>query len=86
MQNVIDSLVEGGGGPERENHERDDEAPEIQFATVPKRVGSVGRPRRALHPIQQQELELEAQAQRMIDDLLWWTTALKTARKAQQPN
>ena len=26
--------------------------------------------------------ELEAQAQRMIDDLLWWTTALKTARKA----
>lgn len=26
--------------------------------------------------------ELERQAQRMIDDLLWWTTALKTARKA----
>jgi hypothetical protein len=31
-------------------------------------------------------VELEAQAQRMIDDLLWWTTALKAARKAQQPN
>ena len=30
--------------------------------------------------------ELEAQAQRMIDDLLWWTTALQTARKAQRPN
>jgi hypothetical protein len=28
--------------------------------------------------------ELETQAQRMIDDLLWWTTALKTARKAEQ--
>jgi hypothetical protein len=26
--------------------------------------------------------ELEAQAQRMIDELLWWTAALKTARKA----
>src|SRR6266481_581199 len=26
--------------------------------------------------------ELETQAQRMIDDLLWWTMALKTARKA----
>src|SRR3981189_1479515 len=26
--------------------------------------------------------ELEAQAQRMIDDLLWWTMALKTARRA----
>ena len=26
--------------------------------------------------------ELETQAQTMIDDLLWWTTALKTARKA----
>jgi NAD(P)H-dependent FMN reductase len=26
--------------------------------------------------------ELERQAQTMIDDLLWWTTALKTARKA----
>src|SRR5437016_1845201 len=25
--------------------------------------------------------ELETQAQKMIDDLLWWTTALKTARK-----
>ena len=25
--------------------------------------------------------ELEKQAQTMIDDLLWWTTALKTARK-----
>ena len=25
--------------------------------------------------------ELETQAQTMIDDLLWWTTALKTARK-----
>jgi NAD(P)H-dependent FMN reductase len=27
--------------------------------------------------------ELEAPAKKMIDDLLWWTTALKTARKAQ---
>jgi NAD(P)H-dependent FMN reductase len=26
--------------------------------------------------------ELEAPAKKMIDDLLWWTTALKTARKA----
>jgi len=26
--------------------------------------------------------ELETQAQTMIDDLLWWTVALKTARKA----
>jgi len=26
--------------------------------------------------------ELETQAERMIDDLLWWTTALKTAPKA----
>jgi len=26
--------------------------------------------------------ELETQAQSMIDDLLWWTTALKTARNA----
>jgi NAD(P)H-dependent FMN reductase len=26
--------------------------------------------------------ELEKQAQTMIDDLLWWTTALKTARQA----
>ena len=26
--------------------------------------------------------ELGAQAQTMIDDLLWWTTALKTARSA----
>jgi NAD(P)H-dependent FMN reductase len=26
--------------------------------------------------------ELETQAQRMIDDLLWWTMALKTARNA----
>jgi hypothetical protein len=26
--------------------------------------------------------ELETQAQTMIDDLLWWTMALKTARKA----
>jgi NAD(P)H-dependent FMN reductase len=26
--------------------------------------------------------ELETQAQTMIDDLLWWTTALKSARKA----
>ena len=25
--------------------------------------------------------ELGTQAQMMIDDLLWWTTALKTARK-----
>jgi len=30
--------------------------------------------------------ELETQAQTMIDDLPWWTTALKTSRKAQQPN
>ena len=30
--------------------------------------------------------ELETQAQRMIDDLLWWTMALKTARNAQQPS
>ena len=27
--------------------------------------------------------ELETQAQKMIDDLLWWTMALKTARQAQ---
>jgi len=26
--------------------------------------------------------DLERQAQTMIDDLLWWTMALKTARKA----
>jgi hypothetical protein len=26
--------------------------------------------------------ELGTQAERMIDDLLWWTMALKTARKA----
>jgi hypothetical protein len=26
--------------------------------------------------------ELEKHAQTMIDDLLWWTTALKTARQA----
>jgi hypothetical protein len=26
--------------------------------------------------------ELETSAQTMIDDWLWWTTALKTARKA----
>jgi hypothetical protein len=26
--------------------------------------------------------ELEAPAKKMIDDLLWWTTALKTARNA----
>jgi hypothetical protein len=26
--------------------------------------------------------DLERQAQTMIGDLLWWTTALKTARKA----
>jgi hypothetical protein len=26
--------------------------------------------------------ELGTQAQTMIDDLLWWTTALKAARKA----
>ena len=26
--------------------------------------------------------ELEASAKKMIDDLLWWTTALKTARDA----
>jgi NAD(P)H-dependent FMN reductase len=30
--------------------------------------------------------ELETPAKTMIDDLLWWTTALKTARKAQQLN
>ena len=30
--------------------------------------------------------KLERQAQTMIDDLLWWTRALKTARKASQPN
>jgi NAD(P)H-dependent FMN reductase len=30
--------------------------------------------------------ELETPATTMIDDLLWWTTALKTARKAQQLN
>ena len=30
--------------------------------------------------------ELETQAQTMIADLLWWTTALKTARKAHLPN
>ena len=30
--------------------------------------------------------ELETQAQTMIDDLLWWTMALKTARNAQQPS
>ena len=30
--------------------------------------------------------ELETQAQRMIDDLLWWTMALKTARNARQPS
>src|SRR5438552_14298422 len=29
--------------------------------------------------------ELETQAQTMIDDLLWWAMALKTARNAQQP-
>ncbi len=28
--------------------------------------------------------ELEKQAQTMIDDLLWWTTALKTARKGSE--
>jgi len=27
--------------------------------------------------------ELETQAQTMIDDLLWWTMALKTARNAK---
>jgi NAD(P)H-dependent FMN reductase len=27
--------------------------------------------------------ELETQAQTMIDDLLWWTMAVKTARKAK---
>jgi hypothetical protein len=26
--------------------------------------------------------ELEVSAKKMIDDLLWWTKALKTARKA----
>jgi NAD(P)H-dependent FMN reductase len=30
--------------------------------------------------------ELETPAKTMIDDLLWWTTALKTARQAQQLN
>ena len=30
--------------------------------------------------------ELRAQAQTMIDDLLWWTTALKSARTTGQPN
>ncbi len=30
--------------------------------------------------------ELETPAKTMIDELLWWTTALKTARKAQQLN
>jgi hypothetical protein len=28
------------------------------------------------------QIELETQAQKMIDDLLWWTMALQTARKA----
>jgi multimeric flavodoxin WrbA len=30
--------------------------------------------------------ELKAQAQTMMDDLLWWTTALKSARNAQSRN
>src|ERR1700724_2340267 len=30
--------------------------------------------------------ELEKQAQTMIDDLLWWTAALKAARKPCKPN
>jgi NAD(P)H-dependent FMN reductase len=30
--------------------------------------------------------EIETQAQTMINDLLWWTAALKVARKVSQPN
>ena len=56
MQNVLDSFVEGRRGAERENHERDDEAPEVQLATVPQWMAGVGRPSRALHPIEQQQL------------------------------
>src|SRR5690606_5610448 len=49
-----DALVEGDAGTERENQQRDDEAPEIELAPMPERMFLVGRPCGSMQAIEQQ--------------------------------
>jgi transposase len=55
-ENVTDSLVQRDAGAERKDEQRNDEAPEIELATVAQRVELVGWLRRPVESIQQENL------------------------------
>ena len=56
MQDVLDAFIKGNAGANREHQQRDDEAPEIQFAAVAERMAGVWRLFRLPHAVQQQTL------------------------------
>ena len=56
MENVRDPLVERHPGPHREDQEGDDEAPEVELATVAQRVRFIRGPSRATKTIEQEDL------------------------------
>ena len=55
LDDMHDALIEGDARAERENQQRDDEAPEIEFPAVAEWVGKVRRPRRAVQAVEQQQ-------------------------------
>src|SRR5437773_1367015 len=56
VQGMRDALVDRYTGPKRENQERDDEAPEINFPAISERVVMVRAGRSAMQAIQKQQL------------------------------
>ena len=53
---MTDALVQRDTGAEREDEQRNDEAPEVELATVAQRVELVGWLRRPVESIQQENL------------------------------
>ena len=52
----LDAFVEGDPGAECEQQQRDDKAPEVEFATVTERMRRIRRACRLPHAVEQQEL------------------------------
>src|SRR5213075_2972676 len=56
VADVVDAFIDRDARAEREDHQRDDEAPEIQLAAMAERVLGVRWALGAMQPVQQQDL------------------------------
>src|SRR5262249_14484878 len=56
VSNVDDPLIHGHTRCHSEDQQRDDEAPEIEFATMPERMLKIGMPSGPTHPVEKQNL------------------------------